>query len=102
MKAGQGELERGDGSVRTVWLGRGVQVSLGVNERGRGMWQCPPFYCLLSFESGRRRQPKPHLEGKLHAGWGLMPFLAPEAQPESADEGGTEAGGIGVDGHMGQ
>lgn len=31
-----------------------------------------PFYCLLRFDSGRRRQPKPHLEGKLHTGWGLM------------------------------
>ena len=38
------------------------------------MWRCMPFYCLLRFDSGRRRQPKPHLKGKLHAGWGLMPW----------------------------
>ena len=30
---------------------------------------------LLRSERGRRRQPKPYLEGELHAGWGLMPFL---------------------------
>ena len=76
VKGGQGEL--GLGRQPSTHCAVGVRYAGFPRSETREVEECGDALLssrLLRSERGRRRQHKPHLEGELHAGWGLMPFL---------------------------